>query len=161
MTALSKMMQLVCSNGIGLVAGETEASKSNLGISKERLELGNYAMVSNTKLYLEKNPHIVDPTIIYFTGAAHAKTKDGVPGIRELTGAVVLELHDEYRNLQDSSISISPKGVVVIKRNLTDLRKEVKEEESHISVKIPAASSFVERDAIRRASQELESNSRA
>ncbi len=116
------MMQVLCESGIPLVAGDTEASNT-LGENDERLSLGNFVMVNNTKEFLRSNTALSNPFIVYFTGAAHARTKNGIPGVSELTGAITVELHDEYRASKPSTIEFTKKGNIKISRNLNDLRQ--------------------------------------
>ncbi len=126
-----EMMQVLCENGIPLVAGDTEASNS-LGATPERLSLGNFTMVQNTIIFLQAHTALTNPFIIYFTGLAHARTKGGTPGVAELTNAITLELHDEYNSTKASAIEITTKGNIRIKRNLDDL-KQVNSIDSNIT----------------------------
>ena len=116
-----KMMEALCENGIALVAGDTEASNT-LPANKERLILGNYTMVQNCLNFVTAHPALSNPFIVYFTGAAHAYTKDAVKGICELTGGTVLELNDEYRPSKPSTLKLGGNGRIEIRRNLEDLR---------------------------------------
>lgn len=118
-----QMMQMLCANGIAIVAGDNETSQS-LPANQDRLIVGNYIMIKNTDTFIQAGNHGKEPVILYFTGSSHAVTTHDVAGVSELTGAVVLELHDEYAKNKPSSITLSKHPMsVVIKRNIADLMR--------------------------------------
>ncbi len=114
-----EMLNTLCSAGITMIAGDVESSQG-WGPTKERLIVGNYAMIQNCKNYLIQH-NIKDPIVIYYTGAVHAITSKKCIGVADLVGGVCIELHDNYKHNAKSRIE-TDKHRIKVTLNLTDLQ---------------------------------------